>query len=48
MTCRPRIPPRRLRRPGQRLRARTRQPHGPILTFPTTAWTAFIAALKSA
>ncbi|KOT91643.1 hypothetical protein ADK86_22460 [Streptomyces sp. NRRL F-5755] len=26
----------------------SKTPHGPILTFPTTSWTAFIDALKTA
>ncbi|WP_030022057.1 DUF397 domain-containing protein [Streptomyces monomycini] len=26
----------------------SKTPHGPILTFPTTAWAAFIATLKTA
>lgn len=26
----------------------SKSPHGPILTFPATAWTAFITALKTA
>ncbi|UNO42517.1 DUF397 domain-containing protein [Streptomyces sp. MST-110588] len=26
----------------------SKNPHGPILTFPTASWTAFITALKTA